>query len=1162
MKHTVLLLSSLLIGLQTFAAEEWDDLQVMQVNVEAPHAAMMTYPSERKALKGDREQSTWFKLLNGDWKFHWSENPASRPANFYEAGFDDSAWDTIPVPSNWQLHGYGTPIYTNIKYPHPKNPPHAPREYNPVGSYRTDFTVPSGWEDRRTLITFDGVNSAFYLWINGKQVGYSSGSRTPAQFDISDYLVDGPNRMAVEVYRWHDASYFEDQDFWRFAGIFRDVYLWSRDQSSIRDFRVRTDLDDDYRDAVLNVDVELAGAAEGNQVEIKLLDAKGREVVEQVVTHPDTKVALLIDNPNKWNAESPYLYQLLLSHKDASGNLIEVVPAKVGFREVEIRNSKFLVNGVPVKIKGVNRHEHEAGTGHVVSEEGMLEDIRLFRLNNINAVRTSHYPNATRFYELCDEYGIYVMDEANLECHDLRGISGQQQWVPVQMNRLQRMVERDKNFTSIVMWSLGNESGHGAGPRAMYGWLNEHHADRPVHAEYANESADMDSRMYAWPGWLSETKRPSILCEYTHAMGNSNGNLSEYWDHIYANDTHMGGFVWDWADQGIVQPVPEEFQHNIGTGPVKEDFFAYGGWWEKALGLHTDGNFCMNGLVSTDRTPRPGLNAIKYVYRNIHVTAVDATAGTFQVKNWFDFSNLKDVAEGSWTLLAGGEVIAAGELPELDVPARAQRPFSVELPAEALRSDKELLLTLSFAAKKDVFPLVPEGHVISWEQFEVAAAQPVPVLLTQPELSIQDADTIVSILGGDFEVQFDKGSGNLSSFVYQGKRLVDRGFRPDFWRALTDNDRPSYKKVTDEAWQSAGPNWEVNDCRIVELDGAVRVVFDASLPNVSDAYQLAYTVYGSGELEVAAQYEPGRGLKGPIRFGLEILLPKSFENVRYYGRGPFPTYSDRKFEPVGIYETTVDDMWIDYSAPQENGNRSDVRWTSLTDDAGNGLLFAANPTFNFAAKHYAQSVINDAEYAFQMERSDSIHVNIDHQLNGVGGNNSWGATPMGDYLLKNTAMSYQFRMVPLADDASISRALSIQPKQFTVTPILKPLPKVISSSQESNNPAEHAIDGNPETRWCAQGPRVPSWIQFRLDKAIPGKVIHILWESEGAYQYLVEGSSDGESWKTLVNQVENTQVSQKTEDRFEGAGSIKYVRVTVTGVPSNAWPSIRQIAVR
>ena len=1166
MKYVGFILVCFCLTLVAVGAEEWDDLKVIQVNTEAPHASMMTYPSERAALKGDRTKSPWFKLLNGDWKFNWSKNPQARPKTFYETAFDDAGWKTIPVPSNWQLHGYGTPIYTNIKYPYPKNPPHAPREYNPVGSYRTTFSVSDDWKKRKTLITFDGVNSAFYLWINGEKVGYSEGSRTPAEFDISRYLKAGENQMAVEVYRWCNGSYFEDQDFWRLAGIFRDVYLWSRDDALIRDFHLKTDLDDSYQNATLSIDVELAGVVEGHQVEIKLLDAAGKAVVKKTTVFPATSMAVPVSNPRKWNAESPYLYQLVMTHKDTHGKVIEVVPWAIGFREVEIKNGIFLVNGVPVKIKGVNRHEHEPETGQVVTQVGMIEDISLFKLNNINAVRTCHYPNASRFYDLCDQYGIYVMDETNLECHDLRGISGQQEWVPTQMNRVKRMVARDKNHSSIIIWSLGNESGGGQGPRAMYEWLNEHYSDRPVHCEYSNATADMESRMYAWPGWGGEGGRPSVLCEYAHSMGNSNGNLIEYWDDIYAKDRHMGGYVWDWADQGIQQPVPGKFKHNIGKGPVNETFFAYGGWWENAKKIYNNDNFCMNGLVASDRTLHPGLFAIKYVYRNIHVTAVDAAAGKFKVRNWFDFSNLKDVAVGSWQLLANGRVVASGKLPELDVPARAKREFAIDIPERKLEdAADELLLTLSFTAKKKAFPLVPAGHEISWEQFEISPAMPVPVQITQPELKFAETPAVVSVSGSDFAVQFNKANGELSSFTFKGKSLVERGFRPDFWRALTDNDRPSYKKVTDEKWKDAGNNWKVTGCRVAELDGAVRVTFDAALPGINGAYQLVYTVYGNGELEVAAAYKPAAGVKAPMRFGLELLLPKSLEHVTYYGRGPHPTYADRKFERIGIYETTVDQMWVDYSEPQENGNRCDVRWTALTDQDGTGLLFVGAPAVNFGARHYARSVINNAKYAFQMERSDSIHLNIDHLQMGVGGNNSWGASAMGPYLLKNREMNYRFRMVPIDSKQSIRKNLAIQPQHFKIAPPPKPVPppaRVSASSQEPGNVPENAIDGNPATRWCALGPRIPAWVMFSLDKPLNAKSVAITWEAEGIYQYMIEGSADGKQWKLLVDQTKNAQAVKTNIDTLKDAGVIKYVRVTVTGVPAEHWPSIREIELK
>jgi beta-galactosidase len=454
---------------------------------------------------------------------------------------------------------------------------------------------------------------------------------------------------------------------------------------------------------------------------------------------------------------------------------------------------------------------------------------------------------------------------------------------------------------------------------------------------------------------------------------------------------------------------------------------------------------------------------------------------------------------------------------------------------------------------------------MAWDQFEIAPALPVPVQLTQPDLQLEQTDATVSISGVDFAVQFNKADGNLSAFTFKGKSLVERGFRPDFWRALTDNDRPSHHKISDAKWQDAGKNWQVTACRVETLDGAVRVVFDATLPGVNGAYQLGYTVYGNGELEVAASYKPGASVKGPMRFGLEMLLPTSLENVTYYGRGPHPTYSDRKFERIGRFETSVDAMWVDYSEPQENGNRGDVRWTALTDQDGAGLLFIGAPAFNFGAKHYAQSVVNDARYAFQMERSDSIHLNIDLQQMGVGGNNSWGAAAMGPYILRNTALGYRFRMVPIDSTTSIARKLSIQPQNFKIEQPKKPVPptpKVFASSQQASNPAEHAFDGNPGTRWCANGPRIPSWIVCTFDKARSVQSAAITWEGEGVYRYKIEGSTDARKWKLLVDQTQSTQSVKQSVDPLEAVGVVKFVRVTVTGIPADQWPSIFEIELK
>lgn len=1004
---------------QMVHAEEWDDLNVLHVNTEQPHATMMTYPDSKLAFMGVREKSPWFQLLNGDWKFNWAENPAKRPSTFFETNFDDSSWETIPVPSNWQIHGYGTPIYTNIKYPHPNTPPKAPHKYNPVGSYRTTFTVPESFNGRRTIIHFDGVNSAFYLWINGKKVGYSQGSRTPAEFDITDYLKKGENLLAAEVYRWCDGSYIEDQDFWRLSGIFRDVYLWSRADQHIRDFEVDVDLDAQYQTATMEVKVESV-KADACSVKAELIDANGKAVVSKSMPAGSQVLSFKfqVSSPVLWNAENPYLYKLLLTLDDKNGKTVEVIPWSVGFRKVEIKDGVFMINGVAVKMKGVNRHENEPNTGQCVTRAGMLKDVELFKKFNVNAVRTSHYPNDPFFYELCDKYGIYVLDEANIECHDARKLSNMPEWVEPNMDRVMRMAERDKNHACVVIWSLGNESGGGVAPAAMYKWLKANHSDRPVHCEYSNGDADMESKMYAGPGWGITGNRPNVLCEYTHAMGNSNGNLKEYWDAIYGSKVHMGGFVWDWVDQGIRQPVPEKFKDRIGVGPVKKDFFAYGGWWEAAKGLHNDDNFCMNGLVSSDRVPHPGLYAIKYVYRNIHVTAVDVAAGKFKVRNWFDFARISDFAEGTWVLQENGKSIADGMIPQLDVASHTEKEFSISIPKVEKVAGSEYLLTMSFTAKKGYSPLVPEGHELAWEQFVYAeATAPSITIGRKSELKVQDGTDSVKISGSSFELVFSKQEGMLKSFVSKGKSLIDRGFKPDFWRALTDNDNPSFKKFSDPKWKTAGQEWKAAESKVETLgDGSVRVLFTGALSAVQASCQLGYTVWGDGQVEVAMTCVPGAAageIKGPLRFGLEVLVPEEFELVEYYGRGPQPTYQDREFERVAIFDTTVDDMWVDYSEPQENGYRSDVRWVALRGKDKAGLLFIGDPRISFGAKHYAQEVIDNAKYSFQMERSKSIHLNIDLGQAGVGGNDSWGATPLNQYQLKNEPMSYKFRMMPI-----------------------------------------------------------------------------------------------------------------------------------------------------
>ena len=1010
--------------LDCHALEEWDDLNVIQQNTTNPHANMMSYSDEASALTMDRNKSPWFKLLNGNWKFNWAKNPTSRPVNFYNQDFDDSKWKTIPVPSNWQMHGYGTPIYTNHRYPFPTKAPRAPRKYNPVGSYRKNFSVPQSWDGRRTLIHFAGVNSSFHLWVNGQKVGYSEGSRTPAEFDITPYLQKGENQLSVEVYRWCNGSWLEDQDFWRLSGIFRDVYLWSRSETHIQDFEVDVDLDKTYTDGTVTVKLDVKNAV-AHHVSVKLITPYGHEVFANNITDLHSPFSFNVKRAKKWNAESPNLYRLLLTLKDRNEKTIEVIPCDIGFRKVEIRDSKFLVNGVPVKLKGVNRHEHYGDQGHAVTRAVMQKDVEMFKRFNINAVRMSHYPVDTYFYKLCDQYGIYVMDEANIECHGFRKLSGKEEWLATQMNRVKRMAERDKNYPCIVIWSLGNESGKGVGPAAMYDWLKKHHSDRPVHSEYSNKTADMESVMYGLPGWEGKDSRPWIQCEYTHAMGNSTGNLEEYWSHIYETDQHIGAFVWDWMDQGIRQPVPDEFEHNIGKGPVKETFFAYGGWWEDKKKIAHNSNFCMNGLIAADHTPHPGLYAIKYIYRNIHVTEVDAAAGVFKVKNWFDFSNLKDFTSLTWTLTRNGHTVATENM-ILDIPARDEKNITLKLPRLATIPGSEYLLTFSFKANKSYSPLVCKGHEVSWDQFAITKIAPSRSKRPAPSLKVNQSDTQVKVIGNDFSLSLSKKSGIITSFKYNKTELFHQGFLPDFWRARTDNDSMSRHKITTGKWRNAAQGRKITSVNVdTDKVGEVILTVNSVLTEVKGSCKEIYKIYGDGEVEVSLSYLPGESKeKGPMRFGLQLQLPQMFDQVKYYGRGPHPTYSDRKFERIGLFTTDVDKMWVDYSRPQENGNREDVRWVAFTDKNSNGLLFQGEPTISFGAKHYTTETMEKCKYSFQMERSKSLLINLDYGQSGMGGINSWGKPAMEKYWLLNKPMTVTFRMLPIDKNSDVSKLLN------------------------------------------------------------------------------------------------------------------------------------------
>ncbi|MBS1854255.1 MAG: DUF4981 domain-containing protein [Acidobacteria bacterium] len=1049
---------AVLLSLFVFAAAfaqtrpEWDNPAIVHVGSEKPHATMMVYPSAELARTGDRARSPWFQSLNGTWKFRGSERPADRPVDFYRTDYDDSGWGSIPVPASWQMHGFDIPVYTNIIYPFPQDPskpPSPPYDWNPVGSYRLRFTVPPAWKGRPVYLHFDGVDSAFYAWVNGVKLGYSEDSRTPVEFNLTPHLKAGTNLLTVEVYRFGDGAYLEDQDMWRMSGIYRDVYLWSPPAEHLRDFEIHTNLDDQYRDATLTVQATVAnasGKAAPVTVTAALFDATGAAVGKPatVTVEPGANaeaagdLAIPVTNPRKWSAEDPYLYKLLLTVKSASGAVLEVVPQNVGFRRVEIKNGRFLINGRAILVKGVNRHEHSEITAKYVTVAEMVKDIRLMKQFNVNAVRTSHYPNSPAWYDLCDRYGIYVLDEANIEDHhygnDPRNrLTNDPAWQTAYLDRVSRMVERDKNHPSVVIWSMGNESGDGPNAAAAYQWTKKRDPSRPFHYEgttsHGGSNADINSFMYPTPERVKQAaaRRPDmplILCEYSHAMGNSSGGLKEYWDVFYSGTNAQGAFVWDWVDQGIRLPVPGEYKENT----PKPTFLAYGGWWEDKTGIRNDNDFNNNGLVSADRTPHPGLYALKYVYRYLHVTPVDLAAGRIRVKNWYDFINPKDLAQGAWEVKADGRTIGGGPLPALDIAPREEKEFTLPLPKIDPAPGVEYWLNVTFTLKHET-AWAPAGHEIAWDQFALPVSKPKAAAApVTAKLAMKEAGDAVEFSGAGWSVRFDKQDAVLRHYQVGAATVLERGPAPDFWRAPTNNDRGAWKAVSRRAagdrsydielWRDAAFRWEIRNVGVERVDDATaRISVAAGLPTVGASYEMDYTIRGNGEITVECSYKPGSE-KIPMmpRFGNELVVAPGIENIQWYGRGPRETMIDRAFEPIGVYHGTVDGQWVEYMRPQENGNKVDVRWVKLTNAAGAGIMATGEPVLNVTARHYTKEDMERAGYTFQMKRHPETYLNLDWKEMGAGGIDSWSpnAYPMTPYRIPGTeAHSYRYTLSPL-----------------------------------------------------------------------------------------------------------------------------------------------------
>ncbi|MDT8300718.1 MAG: glycoside hydrolase family 2 TIM barrel-domain containing protein [Sedimentisphaerales bacterium] len=1015
---------------------DWENPDVIGINKEPGHCTLIPYSDIEKALKADRKDSQFFRSLNGNWKFNWVNKPSDRPLDFYKPDYDVSTWKLIPVPSNWQMHGYGIPIYLNSRHPFPPNPPHIPHDYNPVGSYRRQFTMPKDWKNRRIFLHFDGVKSAFYLWINGMKVGYSQDSMTPAEFDITQYLKSGENTIAVEVYRWSDGSYLEDQDMWRLSGIYRNVYLSATPQVHIRDFFVQTDLDDSYTDATLKIRPRISNYTdqniEGWTIEAQLYDPNKESVLTEPLTRTvssiinekypqrDTvKFALLeqkISNPKKWSDEFPNLYTLVLSLNDAEGKTIEAESCRIGFRKVEIKEGQLLVNGRSIKLFGVNRHEHDPDHGRAVPVSRMIQDIKLLKQNNINAVRTSHYPDDPTWYDLCDEYGIYLIDEANLESHALKGyLSNVPGWHNAFVERAISMVERDKNHPSVIFWSLGNETGCGPNHAAMSAWIKDYDPTRPIHYEGAAGNpvdypyVDMISRMYARIPEIIKLatnpndNRPMVLCEYAHAMGNSVGNLKEYWDAIRTHKRLIGGFIWDWADQGLRKKSSDG-----------QEFWAYGGDYGDDP---NDGNFCCNGLVQPNRKPNPSLYEVKKVYQRIHVLPVDIQAGKFHIYNEYDFLNL-DFTDIKCELTADGRVIQKGTLPKLSLAPGAKRELQLNFTEPKLQPDTEYWIKIFFTLAEDT-SWARRGYILAWDQFKVPFDVPqAPVIdsNTMPSLSLNETTQNITITGDDFEIMFGAESGALESFVFNEKQLIASSLVPNFWRVPTDNDEGNKMPKRLGVWRNAGPGRTVNTVKAEQLNSQiVRITTEADIPvGTNSTYKNVYTVYGTGDIIIDSNFAPhGESLPMLPRLGMQMAMPAQFNKLTWFGRGPHENYWDRKTgAALGLYTGNVNELMHRYVRPQENANRSDVRWMALTDPNSIGIVAVGMPTIDISAWPFTMQDLEKAKHIHEPSQADTITVNLDYRQMGVGGDDSWGARTHPEYTLPAKPYHYRLRLMP------------------------------------------------------------------------------------------------------------------------------------------------------
>ncbi|MBE2212934.1 MAG: DUF4981 domain-containing protein [Opitutaceae bacterium] len=1105
LRHGVAVIAACVAAVVLSAAPDWENEQVIQINREPARATFVPYATAEQALVRDPAASPWVLSLNGPWKFHWVPRPEDRPVEFHRVDFDDTQWSTLEVPSTWETSGHGTPIYLSSGYAFRIDPPRVTseppadwtvaRERNPVGSYRRAVDLPAAWAavGRRTFIHFGGVQSAFYVWVNGERVGYSQGSMAPAEFDITAFVRPGANQVAVEVYKYSDGSYLEDQDMWRFGGIFREVTLLSRPRARIADFAVRTELDADYRDATLLIHPELAVEGDatlaGWTVRGQLHDASGAAVLEaplsadaEPILNRTHRAAVLnertpqrgprrfgwlearVAHPAKWTAETPHLYTLVLTLHDPEGALVEAVSTRIGFREIEIRDGRLLVNGAPIRLRGVNRHEIDPDRGRALTLERMRQDIALMKEANINAVRTAHYPNDPRWYDLCDEFGLYVMDEADLETHGLRGqLASEPRWAAAFLDRAVRMAERDKNHPSVILWSLGNESGYGPNFAAMSAWLRDFDPTRPIHYEGAQgtprdpDTVDVISRFYPrtmapylnpespetagggeraenarWERLVQLTliegeTRPILTSEYAHAMGNAIGNLAEHWEEIYWHPRLLGGFIWEWCDQGLHRTLPDgrrvvSFGGDFGDKP-------------------NHGAFAIKGIVTAERARYPKFWEVKKVYQPVLIEPREMEPARAPVKvritNRHHHVNLREF-EVRWSVLVDGEIVQSGVLEPLDIAPAGQPEVTIPVqPIGQPRAGAAYALRVS-VHQRGATALLPAGHEIGFEQLPLVVATPeAPVIraASLPEVRLADDSGGVAVTGAAFGVRFDRTTGLLVSLHYGGREmLAGPGGALQVFRAPTDNDR-GFGKWLARDWREAGLETTTRRLESIEVTqpapNLVRIVVVAThgVPWGGFTHRVSWLVRGDGSIAVENHIEPFGELPPLPRVGVTFPIAGGFERLTWFGHGPHEAYADRLTSaPLGLWTSSVSAQYFPYVRPQETGTHEGVRWLALADGAGAGLLVVAEPASPIAASalHYTASDLASVRHVHELPapRAETI-LSLDARHCGLG-NSSCGPGVLERYAVPVQPYALTFTLRPSpgglpADLASAAR---------------------------------------------------------------------------------------------------------------------------------------------